>query len=130
MDARTIRKYKIVKTVLMNLAPVSLVSCANYKIMYTRRLNILMGPVSVFADQAACTDVAVLTAVFDVSLMFYLLDVAVQGLYLEIAGPTLPDLKHALGVNYEEIARTLVARSVGYFLSSALAGVAADLFPR
>ena len=53
-----------------------------------------------------------------------------QGLYLEIAGPTLPDLKHALGVNYEEIARTLVARSVGYFLSSALAGVAADLFPR
>ena len=56
--------------------------------------------------------------------------VPLQGLYLEIAGPTLPDLKHKLGVNYEEIARTLVARSIGYFLSSAVAGVAADFFPR
>ena len=51
-------------------------------------------------------------------------------MYLEIAGPTLPDLKHKIGVNYEEISRSLAARSVGYFVSSLLAGVASDWFPK
>ena len=49
---------------------------------------------------------------------------------MEIAGPTLPDLKHKIGVNYEEISRSLAARSVGYFVSSLLAGVASDWFPK
>ena len=49
-----------------------------------------------------------------------------QGIYAEIVGPTLLDLKDRVGANYEEISRTLVARSVGYFFSALIGGTLAD----
>ena len=49
-----------------------------------------------------------------------------QGIYAEIVGPTLLDLKDRVGANYEEISRTLVARSVGYFFSAVIGGTLAD----
>ena len=45
-----------------------------------------------------------------------------QGLYSEITGPTLPYLKRRVNSNYEEIARAMVARSVGYLVGSLSGG--------
>ena len=38
---------------------------------------------------------------------------AFQGMASEITGPTLPDLKDRLGVNYELISWALVSKSLG-----------------
>ena len=45
-----------------------------------------------------------------------------QSLFFEIPGPTLPYLKDRIQVNYEEVSRVLVARSVGYFPGTIMAG--------
>lgn len=50
-------------------------------------------------------------------------------MFLEIVGPTLPDLKSRVGVNYEEMSRALMVRSLGYLFASLLNGVITDLFP-
>ncbi|XP_045172969.2 sodium-dependent glucose transporter 1A-like isoform X1 [Mercenaria mercenaria] len=50
------------------------------------------------------------------------------GLYLEITGPTLIDLKIRTGANYEEVAVAVSGRSVGYFIGSAIGGVLVDRF--
>jgi MFS family permease len=49
-----------------------------------------------------------------------------QGLYNEVVGPTLPDLKERIGCNYEEIGRALSARSAGLFLGSIVGGFVYD----
>ena len=108
MNAKAVRNYKIIKTVLMNLSPIALVSH-----------NIF------FLSNDICCMTCCTTCKTD-----FLRHCWFQGMYLEIAGPTLPDLKHKIGVNYEEISRSLAARSVGYFISSLVAGVASDMFPR
>ena len=36
-----------------------------------------------------------------------------QGMAGEMSGPTLPDLKNRIGVDYEEISRALVGKSAG-----------------
>ena len=52
-----------------------------------------------------------------------------QGLFLEIAGPTLPYLKLRLGTeDDEEIAEVLVARSVGYLIGSLVGGYLCNRF--
>lgn len=43
-----------------------------------------------------------------------------QGLFLEITGPTLIDLKIKTGADYEEVAVAVSGRSVGYFIGSAI----------
>ncbi len=53
-----------------------------------------------------------------------------KGLFNEVVGPTLPDLKARIGVNYEEIARVLSARSAGLFLGSVSGGMLYDRFTR
>jgi hypothetical protein len=45
-----------------------------------------------------------------------------QGMFNEVVGPTLPDIKARVGANYEEIARVLAARSAGLFLGSLAGG--------
>ncbi|CAH1781905.1 unnamed protein product [Owenia fusiformis] len=51
-----------------------------------------------------------------------------QGMYLEIVGPTLQDLKYRVNSNYEEIARALFARSVGFFIGSLAGGFLCDRY--
>ena len=51
-----------------------------------------------------------------------------QGLYLECIGPSIPDLKDKLGLDYEEISRALVGISVGYFVGSVVGGVLHERF--
>ena len=41
---------------------------------------------------------------------------------MEVIGPTLTDLKDFVGVDYEQISRTLVAKSVGFFVGSIIGG--------
>ena len=60
---------------------------------------------------------------------FYYL-VTSQGLLLEIIGPTLPDLKDLVGVNYEEISRALVAKSAGLFVGAFIGGILHERFYR
>ena len=36
-----------------------------------------------------------------------------QGVYLEVVGPSLPDLRDRIGVNTEEISRALIGSSIG-----------------
>ena len=43
-----------------------------------------------------------------------------QGLTTAIVGPTIIDLKELVMVNYEEITRVLVAKSVGFMVGSVL----------
>ncbi|CAH1789588.1 unnamed protein product [Owenia fusiformis] len=58
--------------------------------------------------------------------IFLFLSRVFMGMYLEISGPTLLDLRDRVGVNYEEISRVLVAKSVGYFISSVFGGFLVD----
>ena len=52
-----------------------------------------------------------------------------QGMFLEIVGPTMIDLKYRVGINYEEISRALLARSLGYLFGALLNGALTDLLP-
>ena len=52
-----------------------------------------------------------------------------QGIHLELSGPTLPDLKERVDANYEEISQGLVARSVGYLFGSVISGILVDRLP-
>lgn len=52
------------------------------------------------------------------------------GLYNEVIGPTLHDLKTRSGSNYEEISRVLSARSAGLFLGSIIGGAVHDHWAR
>ena len=47
-----------------------------------------------------------------------------------IVGPTLIDLTHLVGVNYEQISHVFVARSAGIMVGSVAAGVLSDRFQR
>ncbi len=53
-----------------------------------------------------------------------------QGLMLEVVGPTLPDLKDHVGANYEEISRALATKSAGLFLGAFIGGVLHEKFHR
>ena len=55
--------------------------------------------------------------------MFFIL----QGLCLEIPGPTLIDLKITFNSSYEEITRSVSARGVGVFLGALMAGLFVDI---
>ena len=59
-------------------------------------------------------------------LLFHVL----QGIFLEMAGPTLPGLKSRTGTNFEEISRVLVARNMGYAAGALLGGFLCDRFKR
>ncbi|XP_061189695.1 sodium-dependent glucose transporter 1A-like [Saccostrea echinata] len=48
------------------------------------------------------------------------------GLCIEIAGPTLKDLKLRVDLDYEEVSRAVSGRSVGYFIGSAMGGLLVD----
>ena len=52
-----------------------------------------------------------------------------QGLYNEVVGPTMPDLKNRVGADYEEMGRILLARSAGLLIGSVLGGLVYDQFP-
>ena len=52
--------------------------------------------------------------------IYNLLIGAIQGLCLEITGPTLIDLRIKTGADYEEVAVAVSGRSVGYFIGSAI----------
>ena len=49
-----------------------------------------------------------------------------QGAFSEISGPTLPFIRQRVGANYEEISRTLMARSVGFLFGSFIGGALYD----
>ena len=49
-----------------------------------------------------------------------------QGLNLEITGPTLKDLKLRAGINYEEVSRAVSGRSIGFFIGAAIGGFLVD----
>lgn len=51
-----------------------------------------------------------------------------QGLYLEIFGPTLIDLKQRFNTDYEGITVAISARSVGMFPGSICGGIIVDKF--
>lgn len=63
-----------------------------------------------------------------VKTVFLVLVWVCLGLYLEITGPTLIDLKIRTGADYEEVAVAVSGRSVGYFIGSAIGGVLVDRF--
>ena len=46
-----------------------------------------------------------------------------QGLMLEIIGPTLPDLRNQINVNFEEMSRALVGKAAGFFIGSVAGGI-------
>ena len=50
-----------------------------------------------------------------------------QGLCLEIPGPTLIDLKITFGASYDEISRCISARGVGVFLGALMSGLFVDV---
>ena len=50
-----------------------------------------------------------------------------QGLCIEIPGPTLIDMKITFKASYEEITRSVSARGVGVFLGALIAGLFVDL---
>ncbi|XP_062596509.1 sodium-dependent glucose transporter 1B-like isoform X2 [Saccostrea cucullata] len=49
-----------------------------------------------------------------------------MGLCIEIAGPTLKDLKLRVDLDYEEVSRAVSGRSGGYFIGSAMGGLFVD----
>ena len=49
-----------------------------------------------------------------------------QGLYLEITGPTLIDLKLRTHSNYEAVATAVSGRSAGFFIGAVLGGLLVD----
>ncbi|CAH1788514.1 unnamed protein product [Owenia fusiformis] len=51
-----------------------------------------------------------------------------MGIYYELSGPTLPDLKDRLGVNYEEISRILVWQNAAFLVSALVGGFLSDVF--
>ena len=53
-----------------------------------------------------------------------------QGLFNEVVGPTLPDLKSRVSSNYEQISRVFSARSAGLFIGSIVGGFLHDRFTR
>ena len=53
-----------------------------------------------------------------------------QGLFNEIIGPTLIDLKDYLGVDYEDVTGTLVARSIGFAVGAVIGGFLHEKFYR
>ena len=53
-----------------------------------------------------------------------------QGIYLELVGPAMHDFKRNVSANYEEFARALVARSLGYFIGSISCGFLCDKFDK
>ena len=53
--------------------------------------------------------------------------IILQGLCLEIPGPTLIDLKITFNSSYEEITRSVSARGVGVFLGALVAGLFVDI---
>ena len=53
-----------------------------------------------------------------------------QGFYVEIVGPTVPDLKQTLGFTYEQISRGLACKSAGFFIGSLLGGLLHERFYR
>ena len=61
-----------------------------------------------------------------INLRLYIL----QGLYTEVTGPTLIDLKLRTNADYEQVAVAVSGRSVGYFIGSAIGGVLVDKFDR
>ena len=46
-----------------------------------------------------------------------------QGLFSEITGATLPALKYRIDGTYEEMARALVLKSIGFFFGSLIGGI-------
>ena len=42
---------------------------------------------------------------------------------LEIIGPTLPDLRSQIDVNYEEMSRALFGKAAGFFIGSVAGGI-------
>ena len=62
--------------------------------------------------------------------MVFTRDSLLQGLYAEIIGPTLPYLKIRVDADYEEISRTLVSESVGFFIGAIFGGFLCDKFNR
>ena len=46
-----------------------------------------------------------------------------QGLSLEITGPTLKDLKIITNANYEDVARAVSGRTVGFCIGAAIGGL-------
>ena len=51
-----------------------------------------------------------------------------QGLYLEITGPTLQDLKWRLNASYEKVARAVATREGGFLSGAILGGLLVDKF--
>ena len=51
-----------------------------------------------------------------------------QGLAGEIVGPTLPDLKDQLRVNYEEVSRVLVGKGIGMLFGAVIGGFINERF--
>lgn len=49
-----------------------------------------------------------------------------QGLYLEITGPTQKDLKLRAHLDYEEVSRAMSGRSIGFFIGAAIGGFLVD----
>ncbi|KAL4220265.1 hypothetical protein ACF0H5_020672 [Mactra antiquata] len=63
-----------------------------------------------------------------VKTVFLVLVWVTLGLFLEVTGPTLIDLKIRTGADYEEVAVAVSGRSVGYFIGSAIGGPLVDRF--
>ena len=57
-----------------------------------------------------------------------LICIVFQGLYLEIYGPTLIDLKLKIGADYEQIATAISGRGVGVFVGCVVWGILVDKF--
>lgn len=49
-------------------------------------------------------------------------------MYLEVIGPTIPDIMANIGINYEEMSRALVGISLGYIFGSLLGGIIHERF--
>lgn len=57
---------------------------------------------------------------------FVVLSDFLQGLYLEITGPTQKDLKLRAHLDYEEVSRAMSGRSIGFFIGAAIGGFLVD----
>ena len=52
----------------------------------------------------------------------------IQGLFLEVTGPTLIDLKNRINSNYETVSTAVSGRSVGYFIGTVIGGLLVDRY--